>query len=110
MNNELLFSVKLPFLQTEFKPLMNLAVTYKKKEGLFEWIFYAKDIEEVIRLIKRTLCFDQATIKKLIQYCPPLKTSLNLPEWKGKGELTIERTHKGYIYYHKRGKIKRLIE
>lgn len=81
MKAELCFTVKLPWQQTLYEPLIDLAVNYKWI-GIGIWVFKMEDKKKVEAVIGQSI--------EIEGYCGPYtKTSIIVPNWKGDDALSI---------------------
>lgn len=84
MEAELLFRIKLPYVQTEFTPLVILAQStpvYRVNEKCYDWVFLAKDIKKVEAIVGEIVIpgyKEKGTVQPV-----------EVPKWKGKDFVEI---------------------
>lgn len=93
MEGQILFKIELEYVTTQFPELISRAVSksYNTQTKLYEWVFKMEDLERVIGILGKPITFEgqKENINKLIGLCPPLKESIEMAKWKGRGEYTF---------------------
>ena len=89
MKASLEFSVLLPWVQTEYAPLLDIVVYREKVDSLYKWYFKMSDFEQVTKILGKPVEFEDAQIQKVLEYCPGLRENISKAGWKGKSGKTV---------------------
>lgn len=61
------------------------------------WVFPLDNLGKVMAVLGKQIEFDEKEAEQVLNLCPPLKERIDLPEWKGKGRIEVEREADTYI-------------